>query len=132
MSFNLDEKEIPRYFEVQKYAEKCKEDPLFLRRHFWKTDICKYGPYCPNFDMCDNAHFRSEYRPPTCIYSEFCKNEHCLLFHNETEYEKEEFKRTLDFKYDNIGEWIKDINKMKDDLEMLELEAKLRNFKINI
>jgi len=126
MSFNFDEKDSrARYFVIQKYAQNCLENPEMMKRHFWRTEPCENGINCSNMDTCYKAHFKCECKVPMCIYMEFCDIKYCEFIHKEEDKEAYVFP---EFKYDSPKEWLLDITKMKQDLEMLEIEAKLRMF----
>lgn len=114
-----------RYFVIQKYATNCLENPEMMNKHFWRTEPCKYGVNCSNMDICDKAHFKSEYKVPMCIYMEFCKFKYCEFCHKEEDKEKYVLPT---FKYNSPKDWLLDITKMKQDLDMLEIETKLRMF----
>ena len=127
MAFHFNDSDpVSRYFVIHNYAKKCTEDKKMMDKHFLKNEACLYGVNCSNIYTCPKAHFKKEYNVPMCLYMEFCKNKDCNLCHNNEE--KKAYEENVYFKYNSLNDWILDIKKMKEDLDMIEIVAKLYAF----
>jgi hypothetical protein len=60
-------------------ANQILSNPEMMRKHLYKSQVCKEVD-CP-YDGCDNAHFIEEYKPPICLYLEFCNTPNCPMYH---------------------------------------------------
>lgn len=70
-------------------ASLISSNPQLMSKHIEKSKFCRYSP-CKN-DKCNFAHNMQEFKPPHCLYEEFCPNKNCQMFHpseNVNEYMK--------------------------------------------
>lgn len=73
---------MSRFFQVMMAAKNIISNPHLMHQHMWKTNICSFGFGCKrNFQECAGAHFLEEYRPPMCLYLEFCEDSKCDKYH---------------------------------------------------
>lgn len=56
-------------------------NPESIRKHTWKTQICRYGHNCNSPSDCSCSHFLEEYRIPICLFLEFCQKKDCKMYH---------------------------------------------------
>jgi hypothetical protein len=70
-----------RFFEIKKNAYAIISNKDLMAKHLWRTKPCMHGLNCHNIETCCGAHFKSEYRIPTCLYQEFCDKKGCEFYH---------------------------------------------------
>ena len=62
-------------------ANKILSNPEALRKHTWKTQLCRYEHKCAHPSECAQVHFLEEYRVPICLFLEFCQKKDCKMYH---------------------------------------------------
>jgi hypothetical protein len=70
----------PRRDEVMANAQLLKNDKNAMSEHLRKSKVCT-NVLCKKNDDCGFAHSIDDYKPPVCIYQEFCESESCMMFH---------------------------------------------------
>jgi hypothetical protein len=68
-----------RMNEVFEKARVISNNPALLSKHMEKSKFCRYAP-CKN-GSCQFAHSMEEFKPPRCLYEEFCNTKNCQMFH---------------------------------------------------
>jgi hypothetical protein len=91
---------------VLEKAKQTFENKELFSSHMWRTTPCKYGVKCRDMNTCSRAHFTSEYRPPTCLYLEFCINDKCTMYHPHAQSEEEYMRKNeVSFRFPTKKDW---------------------------
>jgi|Laugresu1bdmlbsd_1035121.scaffolds.fasta_scaffold03531_5 hypothetical protein len=112
-----------RFFEVKKNAHAVISNKDLMAKHLWRTKPCKYGLNCRNIETCCGAHFKSEYRVPTCLYQEFCEKKGCEFYHSHmgTAEQYMDFMG-VKFEYNTPEECLSRTQKLQEELKKKQKE----------
>jgi len=83
---HLEFRDPVRFRTVQEEARRVFSDKAGVKELTKKTTFC--GKQQCDQEKCDYAHSIEEYKPPTCLYKEFCNDFKCVKNHGFT---KEEY-----------------------------------------
>jgi len=94
-----------------------------MTKHLWRTKPCVNGLKCRNIETCCGAHFKSEYRVPTCLYQEFCEKKGCEFYHPHmgTVEQYMDFMG-LKFEYNTPEECLSHTQKLQEELKKKQKE----------
>lgn len=70
----------PRRDKVMADAQLLRTDKNAMIEHLKKSKVCTNSS-CNQSSECPFAHSLDDFKPPTCIYYEFCGSETCKMFH---------------------------------------------------
>lgn len=82
---------MSRYSVVMKNATFLRSNRDAMNAHLRKSKLCA-NKICAN-KLCSFYHTKDDYKPPVCIYEEFCRKDYCTMFHPTKESFDEFIKR---------------------------------------
>lgn len=101
-----------------------------LREHLMKTRPCFHGDQCKNKEKCVGAHNLEEYRPPVCLFMNFCEDGNCPNFHPHRE-TKEKFMEEKNIKFAEKKSERQSVILSLKERNDLAMPSKLKNNKVN-